>query len=146
MPWYRLKVTWIWMSEKQVNKCTHISGSGQIWRFKALKRSMGPRAKGIHLFFFIKRTRTLTWPPPSRAMTPSLWAWDPTPARAVSPAHLTKQQGKFHWNSCIHLIWCHIWIAFSSGDVELWADQPPPPQHFSSSFLSLHTLCEEANY
>lgn len=40
----------------------------------------------------------------------------PKPARAESPRPIC-QNNKFNWNACIHLIWCHVWIACASGDV-----------------------------
>lgn len=44
-------------------------------------------------------------------------------------AHLSKWgQAEFHWNTCIHLIWCHVWIASTPCDVWLWAHKPPPPR------------------
>lgn len=69
------------------------------------------------------------------ALPPSRCGWarprlQPLPQHCqdwVPGAHLSKQHGgDFHWNSCIHLIWCHVWIAGSSGDVWLWADLPHP--------------------
>ncbi len=71
--------------------------------------------------------------------TISLWAFTATPHSNLSQPELSlldpfvkTARGEFHWNSCIHLIWCHIWIAYAPGDVWLWA--PPPTFIFPFPF------------